>query len=90
MKTLPHLRPRALATAAPSGLGRSQRLLLRAQLALTVSFLFAGAAQSLPEFTAALALQGLPGGTFAASNGYLTAALDGLLTSLIRRIRWSH
>lgn len=54
-----------------------KRLLLRAQLGLTVSFLLAGAADSLPAFTVALVLQGFLGGTFAATNGYLAAALDG-------------
>ncbi|MFE3879567.1 MFS transporter [Kitasatospora sp. NPDC059146] len=54
-----------------------KRLLLRAQLGLSVSFLLAGAADSLPAFTAALVLQGLLGGTFSATNGYLAAALDG-------------
>lgn len=53
-------------------------LLLRAQLGLAAAFLLAGAADSLPLFAAALALQGLLGGTYAASNGYLGAALgDG-------------
>ncbi|MDY0810891.1 MFS transporter [Kitasatospora purpeofusca] len=54
-----------------------KRLLLRAQLGLTLSFLLAGAADSLPAFTLALVLQGFLGGTFAATNGYLAAALDG-------------
>lgn len=54
-----------------------KRLLLRAQLGLAVSFLLAGAADSLPAFTAALVLQGFLGGTFSATNGYLAAALDG-------------
>ncbi|MEU9040295.1 MULTISPECIES: MFS transporter [unclassified Kitasatospora] len=54
-----------------------KRLLLRAQLGLTVSFLLAGAADSLPAFALALVLQGFLGGTFAATNGYLAAALDG-------------
>ncbi|GAA2135022.1 MFS transporter [Kitasatospora kazusensis] len=54
-----------------------KRLLLRAQLGLAVSFLLAGAADSLPAFTAALVLQGFLGGTFAATNGFLAAALDG-------------
>ena len=54
-----------------------KRLLLRAQLGLAVSFLLAGWADSLPAFTAALVLQGVLGGTFAASNGYLGAALKG-------------
>ncbi|WP_369174715.1 MFS transporter [Streptomyces sp. R28] len=54
-----------------------KRLLLRAQLGLTVSFLLAGWADSLATFTVALVLQGILGGTFAASNGYLGAALEG-------------
>lgn len=54
-----------------------KRLLLRAQLGLALSFLLAGAANSLPTFTAALVLQGILGGTFAATNGYLAAGLDG-------------
>ncbi|WP_406111720.1 MFS transporter [Kitasatospora purpeofusca] len=54
-----------------------KRLLLRAQLGLAASFLLAGAADSLPAFTLALVLQGFLGGTFAATNGYLAAALDG-------------
>ncbi|WNZ13992.1 MFS transporter [Streptomyces sp. 11x1] len=54
-----------------------KRLLLRAQLGLAVSFLLAGWADSLTMFTVALVLQGILGGTFAASNGYLGAALDG-------------
>ncbi|MEU9960057.1 MFS transporter [Streptomyces sp. NPDC050982] len=54
-----------------------KRLLLRAQLGLAVAFLLAGWADSLGTFTAALMLQGILGGTFAASNGYLGAALAG-------------
>ena len=54
-----------------------KRLLLRAQLGLAVSFLIAGWADSLTTFTVALVLQGILGGTFAASNGYLGAALEG-------------
>ncbi|SNX65734.1 predicted MFS family arabinose efflux permease [Streptomyces sp. TLI_55] len=54
-----------------------KRLLLRAQLGLTVAFLLAGWADSLATFTLALVLQGVLGGTFAASNGYLGAALEG-------------
>ncbi|MGW0651989.1 MFS transporter, partial [Streptomyces umbrinus] len=54
-----------------------KRLLLRAQLGLAVAFLLAGWADSLGTFTAALVLQGILGGTFAASNGYLGAALEG-------------
>ncbi|WP_225802045.1 MFS transporter [Streptomyces sp. NK15101] len=54
-----------------------KRLLLRAQLGLAVSFLLAGWSDSIVTFTAALVLQGILGGTFAASNGYLGAALEG-------------
>ncbi|MDX2545985.1 MFS transporter [Streptomyces sp. WI04-05B] len=54
-----------------------KRLLLRAQLGLAVAFLLAGWADSLATFTAALILQGVLGGTFAASNGYLGASLEG-------------
>ncbi|MFC8093342.1 MFS transporter [Streptomyces sp. NPDC057301] len=54
-----------------------KRLLLRAQLGLALSFLLAGWADSLATFTVALVLQGILGGTFAASNGYLGAALEG-------------
>ncbi|WP_218002663.1 MFS transporter [Nocardia brevicatena] len=52
-------------------------LLLRAQLGLAVAFVLAGLADSLPLFTAALVLQGVLGGTFVASTGYLAAALQG-------------
>ncbi|MFI6013135.1 MFS transporter [Streptomyces sp. NPDC051243] len=58
-----------------------KRLLLRAQLGLAVSFLLAGWADSLATFTVALVLQGILGGTFAASNGYLGAALEGAALS---------
>jgi predicted MFS family arabinose efflux permease len=54
-----------------------KRMLLRAQLGLALSFLLAGWADSLATFTVALVLQGILGGTFAASNGYLGAALEG-------------
>lgn len=54
-----------------------KRLLLRAQLGLALAFLLAGWADSLATFTVALVLQGILGGTFAASNGYLGAALEG-------------
>ncbi|MEU9116299.1 MFS transporter [Streptomyces sp. NPDC048483] len=54
-----------------------KRLLLRAQLGLAAAFLLAGWADSMGTFVAALVLQGILGGTFAASNGYLGAALEG-------------
>lgn len=52
-------------------------LLLRAQLGLAISFLLAGYAQTPSEFFAALALQGLLGGTFGASNAYLATLARG-------------
>jgi MFS family permease len=52
-------------------------LLLRAQLGLTAAFVLAGLANSLPVFIVALVLQGVLGGTYAASTGFLGAALDG-------------
>ncbi|MEW9520285.1 MFS transporter [Streptomyces tubercidicus] len=54
-----------------------KRLLLRAQLGLAAAFVLAGWADSLATFTTALVIQGVLGGTFAASNGYLGAALEG-------------
>ncbi|MEU5211777.1 MFS transporter [Streptomyces sp. NPDC020742] len=54
-----------------------KKLLLRAQLGLAAAFLLAGWADSLATFTTALVIQGVLGGTFAASNGYLGAALEG-------------
>lgn len=54
-----------------------KRLLLRAQLGLAAAFLLAGWADSLGAFAAALVLQGVLGGTFAASNSYLGASLEG-------------
>lgn len=50
-------------------------LLLRAQLGLSLAFLLAGAAGSLPLFALALVLQGVLGGTYAASTGYVGAAI---------------
>ncbi|MGW7576052.1 MFS transporter [Streptomyces sp. NPDC054765] len=54
-----------------------KRLLLRAQLGLAAAFLLAGWADSIATFATALVIQGVLGGTFAASNGYLGAALEG-------------
>ncbi len=54
-----------------------KRLLVRAQLGLAVSFWLASQARTLPEFTAALVLQGLLGGTFSASHAYLASSLTG-------------
>lgn len=50
-------------------------LLVRAQIGLTVSLALAGIAGSLPLFVVALCVQGLLGGTFSASNAYLSEAL---------------
>ncbi|MFG2136427.1 MFS transporter [Streptomyces sp. NPDC048650] len=58
-----------------------KRLLLRAQLGLAAAFLLAGWADSIGTFAAALVIQGVLGGTFAASNGYLGAALEGAALS---------
>jgi MFS family permease len=54
-----------------------KRLLLRAQLGLAVSFWLASQAESLTQFAVALVLQGLLGGTFAASHAYLASAVHG-------------
>jgi len=56
-------------------------LLLRAQLGLSAAFVLAGLADSLALFALALALQGVLGGTYAASTGILGAALDGTAMS---------
>ncbi|MEO3780163.1 MFS transporter [Micromonospora sp. B11E3] len=52
-------------------------LLLRAQLGLAVAFLLASQVQTVTALAAALALQGLLGGTFAATGAYLAAGLSG-------------
>ncbi|MEV5650550.1 MFS transporter [Nocardia sp. NPDC052254] len=52
-------------------------ILLRAQLGLAGAFVLAGLADSLPVFAVALVLQGVFGGTYAASSGYLGAGLHG-------------
>jgi MFS family permease len=54
-----------------------KRLLLRAQLGLAVAFWLASQAQTLGQFAAVLVLQGLLGGTFAASHAYLASSLRG-------------
>ncbi|MFC4638747.1 MFS transporter [Deinococcus hohokamensis] len=54
-----------------------RRLLLRAQLGLALSFVLTGAARTPAELAAALALQGVLGGTFAASGAYLASQLRG-------------
>lgn len=51
--------------------------LLRAQLGLSASFLLAGYSNDTGLFFLALALQGMLGGTFAASNAYLATISGG-------------
>lgn len=51
--------------------------LLRAQLGLSASFLLAGYSDNTELFFLALALQGMLGGTFAASNAYLATLSSG-------------
>lgn len=51
--------------------------LLRAQLGLSASFLLAGFSNDTGLFFLALALQGMLGGTFAASNAYLATLSSG-------------
>lgn len=63
-----------------------KRLLLRAQLGLALSFLLAGFSESVWVFAASLALQGLLGGTFSASNAYLATLSDG--KELARCLHW--
>lgn len=63
-----------------------KRLLLRAQLGLALSFLLAGFAENVWVFAAALALQGLLGGTFSASNAYLATLSDD--KALARSLHW--
>lgn len=65
-------------------------LLLRAQLGLAGSFLLAGYAPTTWVFFCALLLQGLLGGTFAASNAYLATVVDGTaLTRSLTLMQWS-
>ncbi|MCL7750274.1 MFS transporter [Guyparkeria hydrothermalis] len=51
--------------------------LIRAQLGLALGFLLASQADSVGGFALALAIQGLLGGTFAASNIWLARELEG-------------
>lgn len=65
-------------------------LLLRAQLGLAGSFLLAGFAPNIWVFFIALSLQGLLGGTFAASNAYLATVVNGTdLTRSLTLMQWS-
>jgi MFS family permease len=56
-------------------LGR-KKLLLRAQLGLIFSFIIAGYSTHLWHFVLALLLQGISGGTYAASRAYLASQLS--------------
>lgn len=67
-----------------------KRLLIRAQLGLSASFLLAGFAGNSGIFLCALVLQGLLGGTFAASNAYLSSIVSGpALTRGLTAMQWS-
>jgi len=67
-----------------------KRLLLRAQLGLALSFLLAGFAENIWVFATALALQGLLGGTFSASNAYMATMMEGkALTRSLHWMQWS-
>jgi MFS family permease len=54
-----------------------KRLLLRAQLGLGISFLIAGYSKTPFQFFLALLVQGILGGTFAASKAYIATLLKG-------------
>lgn len=65
-------------------------LLIRAQIGLAASFLLAGFATHTWTFFLALALQGMLGGTFAASNAYLATVTNGAtLTRSLTAMQWS-
>lgn len=67
-----------------------KQLLIRAQLGLTASFLLASFATNIWVFFAALALQGILGGTFAASNAYLATIASGpVLARSLTAMQWS-
>lgn len=67
-----------------------KKLLIRAQLGLAASFLLAGFATHTWVFFAALALQGVLGGTFAASNAYLATLASGpALARSLTAMQWS-
>ncbi|AKH88905.1 MFS transporter [Edwardsiella tarda] len=61
--------------------------LQRALLGLTLAFVLAGAAPSLPWLIMALFLQGLAGGTLAAANGYLYRHYPG--EALAHALNWT-
>ncbi|MDW7745671.1 MFS transporter [Halomonas sp.] len=55
----------------------ARRSLIRAQIGLALGFLLASQAGSVSGFALALAVQGMLGGTFAASNTWLAGELEG-------------
>lgn len=61
--------------------------LQRALTGLTLAFVLAGLSPSLPWLIAALALQGVAGGTLAAANGYLSLHLRG--EGLAKALNWT-
>lgn len=67
-----------------------KNLLLRAHLGLALSFWLTSFSQNVWQFGAALILQGLLGGTFAASNAYLATVVSGQnLTRLLTLMQGS-
>lgn len=60
--------------------------LIRAQIGLAAAFVLAGLAPDLTTFSVALALQGMLGGTFAASSAYLATVTSG--QSLAQALNW--
>ncbi len=60
--------------------------LIRAQLGLAAAFVLAGLAPNVTTFAAALILQGILGGTFAASSAYLATVTRG--QALAQALNW--
>lgn len=61
--------------------------LQRALVGLTLAFILAGVAPSLPWLIVALILQGLAGGTLAAANGYLSMQMRG--EERVKALNWT-
>ncbi|WP_196139784.1 MFS transporter [Aliikangiella sp. G2MR2-5] len=61
--------------------------LLRAQLGLAAGFMIAGLANDLMTFTLGLLIQGICGGTYAASNAYLATQVDN--KALPKVLNWT-
>lgn len=60
--------------------------LLRAQIGLSVAFVMAGLAPDVTLFAVALGIQGILGGTFAASSAYLSTVTQG--QNLAQSLNW--